>query len=68
MPHNALRAAALRGLLEFIFAIHFHVHRPGLLCRPTAPALRMPACYVAFILCLTEHGIINSNIDKVDRA
>ena len=39
--HNALRAAALRGLLDFIFAIRSHIHRPGLLCRPTAPALRL---------------------------
>ena len=41
MAHNALRAAALRGLLVFVFAIRSHVHRPGLLCQPTAPALRL---------------------------
>jgi len=42
--HNALRAAALRGLLVFMFADRSHVHRPGLLYQPTAPALRLPAC------------------------
>jgi hypothetical protein len=39
MRPNALRAAALRGLLDFIFAIRSHVHRPGLLCLPTTPRI-----------------------------
>ena len=30
MRANALRAAALRGLFVFIFAICTHVHRPGI--------------------------------------
>jgi hypothetical protein len=37
--HNALRAAAVRGLLDFIFAIRAHVHRPGITLPTNCPRI-----------------------------
>jgi hypothetical protein len=44
---NALRAAAVRGLLDFIFAIRSHVHRPGI----TLPTI-CPRIAAARLLCM----------------